>query len=250
MTAKNAGWRRARLLVPEGCGPGTKVKLSATQANYLTAVLRLGPGDEVHAFNGRGIERRCALVRDGRAWALADCARSEHHPTDALRQIHVGQGSAPRGRLDWAIEKMTESGAASFCALGSFGTARKDRIGGTVDRWLRIAAAASAQCGRFTMPSVSGPADLREWSAQLPDNCLRLLLSLGDAPRLSEVAKKTVSCGMTAMVVGRTAGLDQCEEQAAQEAGFIPVSLGKRVLRTETAGVVALTVLLAAAGEL
>lgn len=244
-------WRRPRLYAPSTLASGQDYPLAAGELSYLIKVLRLREGDEVYLFDGRGKEFCGRLQRSGRKWLCALGRAVDFPCADPLLQVHVGQGSATRGRGDWAVEKMTELGAASITALQSFGTARHDRIFDQRQRWQRLSAAAAAQCGRRTVPQIGACASLEQWCEKLPKQCLRLLLSLApDATKLSAAAAKIGSTDTVALVVGRTSGLDEQEEAACKNAGFQAVSMGARVLRVESAGAAALAVLFAAAGEM
>ena len=243
-------WQRPRLYTATAIRPQLKIPLSSSQANYLINVLRLGAGAQVFVFDGRGREHIAEIVGGSGRWRLLLGGLSPHQSADARLRIHVGHGLAARSRLDWAVEKMTEAGVFSLAALTSFGTARRDNCGQLATRWERIAAAAATQCGRFVVPTVMAPCALEAWAESLPSTAGRLLLTLNAAPLLSAVARPASSSGEVALVIGRRAGLDNDEEKALHRLGFTPASLGRRVLRVETVGVVALTVLLAAAAEL
>ena len=244
-------WRRPRLCASGRLAAGSDYRLAADEVSYLTKVLRLRDGDEVYLFDGRGRELRARLIRCRRGWMCRVGEPVDFPGADPLLQVHIGQGSAPRGRGDWAVEKMTELGAASITPLVSFGTSRRDPVPDQRQRWRRLTAAAAAQCGRRSLPQLGAPMGLEEWSAALPEKSLLLLLSLApDAARLSEIAADAADADSVALIVGRLSGLDEDEEAACIRAGFRPASMGKRVLRIETAGATALAILFAAAGEM
>ena len=244
-------WRRPRLHAGCAVTSGDDYPLAAGELAYLTKVLRLREGDEVYLFDGQGGEFRSRLRRLGRKWLCAVGAAVDFPGADPILQVHVGCGSAVRSRSDWAIEKMTELGAASITPLHSFGTSRKDRVPDQQQRWQRLAAASAAQCGRRILPQIGSVASLEKWIESLPEAGPRLLLSLAPAaPKLSSVAAQAASAGTAALIIGRTSGLDEQEERSCAAAGFLPVSMGRRVLRVESAGAVALAVLLAGAGEM
>ena len=244
-------WRRPRLHADAALAAGRDYRLTAGELSYLTKVLRLREGDEVYLFDGQGGEFRSHLRRCGRKWLCSVAEAVDFPGADPILQVHLGCGSAARGRSDWAVEKMTELGAASITPLGSFGTSRCDRIPDQRQRWRRLAAAAAAQCGRRILPQVESAASFEQWNETLPAGCARLLLSLAPgAPKLSAAAPAAVAAGSVGVVVGRTSGLDRQEEEACAGAGFQPVSMGVRVLRVESAGAIALAILFAAAGEI
>jgi 16S rRNA (uracil1498-N3)-methyltransferase len=225
------------------------LSLNPSQVHYLTNVLRLQPGSTVYACDGKGSEVICNLETKGKNAFLTLRGASEYAPADARCQVHVGQGKAPRNRLDWAVEKMTEAGAASITPLASFATKRVDRFQGESDRWRRITAAATAQCGRMTLPTICDASSLEQWQAWLPANCLLLQLAPAASQSLSTRMAKEDAPRPVAFLVGRTSGLDSKEEEASAKLGFEAVTLGARVLRTETVGTVATAIILAMSGE-
>ena len=244
------GWRRVRFLVqPQAIKPGEH-RLAEAQSHYLTAVLRLKPGAVVHPFDGQGYEA-VAVVKsvDSRRCVIDVIGPSEFEAADASLRVHVGQGMAARNRLDMAVEKLTESGASSITPIVDFGGAVVDKPSKLSDRWERICAAASAQCGRMTLPRVGEPTSVAEWDSRLPSDCLKLILSPTATVRMSQAARELRTDGEAAILVGRASGIDEKEEGRARDLGFLPVSLGERILRAETVGVIAMGVLLAAAGE-
>lgn len=248
-TGNAEGWRRVRLLVrPPEVEPGSH-RLTATQTHYLTTVLRLRDGETLYPFDGEGREA-VAKLREAasRRCSIEVSGPSGYAPADAALRVHVGQGMTARNRLDVAVEKLTEAGAASITPITGFGGPKSDRPA-AAGRWRRICESATAQCGRMTVPRIGEAAGVGEWSAQLPQGCLRLFLSPGAGTRLSEAAGGIGPGSEVAVLIGRASGTGADEDRHVEGLGFAKVGLGDRVLRAETVGVVAMGVLLAAAGE-
>ena len=244
------GWRRVRFLVrPKELELGEH-RLSGAQSHYLTSVLRLKPGMVVHPFDGTGNEAVATIcsASQGRC-VIKVTGKSEYAPADAKTRIHVGQGMTSRNRLDVAVEKLTEAGAASITAITSFGGARVDKEGSLGKRWSRITGSATAQCGRMRLPEIGEQGSLDNWNSWLPNDCLRLLLSPSATMKLSDASRSVSMDKEVALLIGRVSGLDEKEEKHAKDLGFMPVSIGDRILRVETVGVFAMGILLAAAGE-
>lgn len=246
-----AGWHRIRLVIAGAVlEAGSRLQLDKTQLHYLTSVLRQDNNAIIYVCDGQSREAKCHLHKTSKKQSeLEVVGPSEYAPADAERVIHIGQGAAPRSRLDWAVEKMTETGVQSITFLTDFGTQRRDEELAHTERWQRIAASATAQCGRMTLPQIPPPAGLAAWHAWLPETTLRLQLVPGSAQLLSAAVAQAPAAQPVALLVGRTSGLDAVEEAAATALGFDPVSLGERVLRTETVGIVAAAVVLAMSTE-
>lgn len=225
-------------------------RLADAQSHYLTAVLRLKPGDIVHPFDGQGNES-VAVIKStgGKGCVIEVTGASGFAAADAALRVHVGQGMSARNRLDLAVEKMTEAGVTSITAITDFGGRKKDKAGNVSERWRRISASATAQCGRMHLPGIGEPADLAHWDATLPGSCFKIVLSPVASRRLSQQAQGLGQDADVAVLIGRASGLDEKEESFAEKLGFVPAGLGDRILRAETVGVVAMSVLLAAVGE-
>ncbi len=228
------------------------ILLESAQVHYLTTVLRLNDGATVYAFDSNGTEYETKLVSSGkRSFALEIIGTSQYQGADAKREVHIGQGMTEKQRLDWAVEKMTETGVCSITPLISFGTKRIDHCSDTMTaRWFRIATAACTQCGRVRVPIVSSPLKVEQWLEQLPGGTAKFMLSIDTDELFSAHAARLPLDQPVAMIIGRASGFDSHEAIAAKKLGFVPVSLGERILRTETVGVVAMSVLLTTGNEL
>jgi 16S rRNA (uracil1498-N3)-methyltransferase len=212
-------------------------------------VLRLQPGAELTLFNGEGGQWRATVERMGRNDVQVRVGDFEDAGAEPAVAVHVAIGMPANERMDWFVEKATELGAASIQPLV---TARAivrlagERAARKREHWQAIVAAACEQCGRNRVPPVHEPAALGEWlEAVRPRDARKLVLSLADdAPRLQPGA----GAGSEWVVLsGPEGGLEPREEQAAREAGFAPASLGRRVLRAETAPLAVLALLALAA---
>ncbi len=253
-----------RLLVADAVADA-QVDVAADRAHYLLDVLRLRAGDPVEVFDGRGARLRAHIVAaDRRGARLAIGARLPGPPASPLRLTLV-QGIAQGDKMDLVIEKACELGADRIVPVFTErGTVRLDaaRAARRHAHWQRIAEAACMQCGRDALPVVDAPLALAAWlgtTTAAPATSVaattqaggtdtrRLLLSPGASLRLTAAgvdANRPVE-----ILVGPESGLSSAEEARAAEAGFEPVRLGARILRTESAGLAALAALQAVAGD-
>ncbi len=229
-------------------GAGAELELPEAARRHLR-VLRLRPGAELRLFDGQGGEWRARLLAQGRARLL------EHLPVEreSPLAVELAQALARGERMDWALQKAVELGVA---ALAPVATARcglrleGERAARRLRHWRAVVAAACEQCGRNRLPPVAPPRPLAAWLAELggpgPGE-LRLALSPGAGAALGELPRPT---GPVRLLVGPEGGLAPEELAAARAAGFRPLALGPRVLRTETAGPAALAALQALWGDL
>src|SRR5699024_9020653 len=154
-------------------------------------------------------------------------------------------------RMDYAIQKAVELGVAAITPLYTeHGDVRLkgEREARKLARWQAVAASACEQCGRATLPPVHPPLALGDWLA-LRNEQLRLVLHPG-TPGTPGALERKDSLATAALLIGPEGGLSAAEVEGAQAAGFVALTLGPRILRTETAPVVALALLQDRFGDL
>ncbi|TLF53789.1 16S rRNA (uracil(1498)-N(3))-methyltransferase [Halomonas urmiana] len=227
---------------------GGDVVLPEGPARHVARVLRLAEGAELRLFDGAGLEARAVIVEATRKRVLARIEAVEPGHRESPLAVHLGQAISKGDRMDYAIQKAVELGVATITPLYTeHGDVRLkgERAAKKLAHWQSVAASACEQCGRATLPPVHAPMGLVDWLAAR-DEALRLVLHPGTAGALAE-AEAPASA---AVLIGPEGGLAEAEVEAARSAGFDPLSLGPRVLRTETAPVVALSLLQARFGDL
>ena len=225
---------------------GQSLALPAGAARHVQ-VLRLQPGAAITLFNGEGGEFRAVVEQIGRSDVQVRIESHDPVEREARRAIHLALGVPANERMDWLVEKATELGAASIQALIAERTVvrlKGERAERKQAHWQAIAVAACEQCGRNRVPPVHMPMELAAWLRALqppsdPQLSERWLLSLAvDA----QVSPRFGAAGTPLMLLsGPEGGLSPAEETAARNAGFRPITLGPRVLRAETAPLVALS---------
>ena len=238
----------ARFFCPMPLHTGDAVSLPPPAARHVQ-VLRLQPGDAITLFNGEGGEYAATVTRMGRS--DVDVSIGVHTPLEreAPCVVHVLAGIIANERMDWLVEKATELGAASLTPITAERSVLKlkaERAEKKGAHWQAVAVAASEQCGRNRVTRIDSACSLADWLARYPvtvQTGLRLVLSLS----VGSQALKTVVQAHThiTLLSGPEGGLTPAEEAQALAAGFLPVSLGPRVLRAETAPLAVLAVLAA-----
>lgn len=236
--------RMPRFHCPQPLAGGEVLLLPAGAARHAQ-VLRLQPGTGITLFNGEGGEFEAVVERMGRSDVSVRVAAHDPVEREATREIHLAVAMPANERMDWLVEKATELGAASIqpllterCVLRPAG----ERAQKKQAHWQAIAIAACEQCGRNRVPPVREVADLRAWLATGARIGEPMVMSLRPHGRpLREALRPGVA---VLFLTGPEGGLTDAEEDAALAAGFAPVTLGPRVLRAETAALVALAALL------
>ncbi len=213
-------------------------------SRHALRALRLRQGDRLVLFNGRGGEYGAQLVvaREPEAEVLV----TGFEPRDAELPwpVTVAQGLSSGDRMDWTVEKSVELGAAAIAPIEtarSVTRLRDERAAARIAHWASIAVAASEQCGRNRIATVEPVMRLDAWLAALPEASMRIVLAPGGAAIAGFRAPPRGRRVM--LLVGPEGGFAPEELRAAEHAGFLPMSLGARILRTETAGPAALAML-------
>ena len=218
---------------------GDRVAFDADETRHLVRVLRLGPGDVVTAADGRGRawEVRIVTLGDTATGAIVGAVSPAAESPVAISLV---QGVPKGDRMETIVRATTELGVARILpALTERTVVRLDaaRWRDRARRWQRVAREATKQCGRAVVPAVEAPKTLAEWIASDEPADLRLCLWEVEGEPLRRVLERLGDRARSAtVIVGPEGGLTRDEVARAGAAGYVPVTLGGRILRTETAG--------------
>ncbi|WP_299311955.1 16S rRNA (uracil(1498)-N(3))-methyltransferase [uncultured Halomonas sp.] len=229
---------------------GGDVVLPEGPARHVARVLRLGEGALLRLFDGAGHEAEAVLVEASRKRVVARIEAVEAGGGESPLAVHLGQTISKGDRMDYAIQKAVELGAAAITPLYTeHGDVRLkgEREAKKLAHWQAVAASACEQCGRAVVPPVHPPLALADWLAER-DETLRLVLH--PATGAEDALQRKTAPASVALLIGPEGGLAEGEVEAARAAGFAPLTLGPRILRTETAPVVALSLLQYRFGDL
>jgi 16S rRNA (uracil1498-N3)-methyltransferase len=218
-------------------------------AHHAVHVLRLREGAEVTLFNGRGGEYTGRIAAIKRLRVSVEVLAHRALERESPLAVTLVQGVSSSEKMDFTVQKATELGVAALqpvIASRSTGRIAGERAAQKRAHWQRVAIAACEQCGRNRVPQVLPPVPLAEY-CRTAGPAGGLLLSPEAQLGLREAAARLK--GTVALAAGPEAGFSAAEEALLQEAGFVPVRLGPRVLRTETAALAALAALNALAGD-
>lgn len=225
------------------------VELTGTASHYLARVLRVSSGDPVTLFNGDGmdytgeilqVQRHCVTVRLGES-RLAD--------NESSLKITLVQAISRGERMDYTLQKATELGV--FC-IQPISCRRVEvrldekRQAKRLTHWQGVVISACEQSGRAVVPEVLPPCSLDQWLS-VADQFPRLVLDPGAMKKLSAFP---IEAECVSVLVGPEGGFTKRELDDVQASGVASVSIGPRILRTETAGPAAMSLLQAAAGDL
>jgi len=231
---------------------GGECTLGAPQSHHLSGVLRLKACDALVLFDGAGGEYPATILRLGKRGVTVAVQERRIVSRESPLAVTLAQAVASGERMDYTIQKAVELGVAAIQPLAASRSVVRlsgERADRRVSHWRAVAIAACEQCGRNHLPPIAAVAPLERWLAQWParnEGSRRLLLTPHTDARLRELERPTHP---VVLLAGPEGGFTPDEESAARRGGFIPVSLGPRVLRTETAAVAALAAMQALWGD-
>ena len=232
-----------RFYCPQPLVNGSTIELPEAVAHHLH-VVRLQPGAALTLFNGDGGQYRATLVETGKRRATAVIDGHEAHEAEAPYAVTLAQGLPEGSKMDWIIEKAVELGVAAIQPLAAARSVVRlsgERLDKRQAHWHGVIVAASEQCGRNRLAQLLPMADVQPWLAASAGTT-RILLSPRATGSLAGWARANAPQAVT-LLIGPEGGLTPREEDAAVAAGALSLSMGPRVLRTETAGLAALAVL-------
>ncbi len=230
-----------------------RLTLRGQEARHLSKVLRLGPGEEVLAFDNSGLEYRARVEQVNQDEVVCVILAQYESGREPGLDVLLLQGLPKVDKMELIIQKTTELGVRSIIPLRTTravvqleGKKAQDRV----DRWQKIAAEAAKQCGRPKVPEIGQVADLAVAIRALPPGTMVLAAYEAEETQGLAEALKSWPGGPIALVIGPEGGFDSREVAFLTEQGALSVSLGPRILRTETAGMAALTMVLYHLGDL
>ena len=241
--------RSPRLYLAADLESGVTVVLPEDRLHYLTRVLRLEPDGELVVFNGQGGYYPAQLIRDNRSHYQLQLGIRQEEERESPLIVHLALGLSRGERMDFALQKATELGVASFYPLiteRSVVNIQGDRLERRMAHWQGIVSGACEQCGRNRLPLLHPLQTLARF-LDTPAPGIGLLLDPREGTALKDL---TPSAEPITLLVGPEGGLAPQERDSARCAGFRGLRLGPRVLRTETAPLAALAALQALWGDM
>lgn len=234
---------------------GQEFRLPPETGRQVARVLRLRTGDEVVLFDGTGPEWPSTVAFINKDVVAVNVGEARHPGTEPALQITVCQALVPADRMEFVIQKVTELGAARLLPVITERVQPKDArpTERRLERWTRIATEAAEQSGRTRVPEILPDMSLEAClSSMASEGPLVLLWEEEHGNSLRTAVRESLSkaSGHISVLIGPVGGLSVAEVEAAKQAGAIIAGAGPRILRAETAPVVALSILMYEASEL
>ena len=239
-----------RLYVDAELSPQARLVLPEDTAHHAARVLRLHEGEIVVLFDGRGGEYEAHLAMPGRGRVVAEIGARRDVERESPLAVTLVQAVSSGDKMDFIIQKAVELGVAAIQPVLSAKSVVRlsvEREAKKLAHWKRVAIAACEQCGRNRLPEVREAMTVETYCRTPGPASLRLLLSPEGNSGFRNM-QGGIAHAVT-LAVGPEAGFSAGEEQLLARAGFVPVRLGQRILRTETAALAALAALNALAGD-
>lgn len=236
-----------RVYLPQPLHAGDTLDLPDEAVRHLVQVLRMGNGERLTVFNGEGGEYTAELTEVARRSARLRIDSHDPVSREAPLSVTIAQCVSKGDRMDYALQKATELGAAAFVPLLSTrGVVKLDgeRWEKKVEHWSGVVIGAAEQSGRTRVPTVAAPERFDSYIATERSG-LKLILAPGGDTRLADLKLDQPITALT----GPEGGFDEAELNLADRHGWLRLGLGPRILRTETAPVALLAALLTRAGD-
>jgi len=236
----------ARFYVPQPRIEDGMLKVEGDEVKHIRKVLRLKAGDEVSVFDGLGNEFEGDIVEEGLSSVVVRVKSVHSSKSDSPLEVTLAQSLLKGEKMDYLIQKATELGIEKiipFLSSRSVPLLEKSKRLKRHQRWERIAIEASKQCGRGVVPAIESLQDYSEMLKKASPNVFRLILWEREGTRLKELLEGSSERKRIFFVIGPEGGFSEGEVNEAKRVGFIPVTLGRRILRAETASLCFLSIL-------
>lgn len=233
-----------RFYIDEMMNVGGKAYIKGPEARHIKDVLRLRSGDKVVLFDGSGFEftgEITAIAKDLISVAIMEAREVE---TESPIEIILGQGIPKSDKMDLIVQKSTELGVSKIVPIYTERVVPKSFSPNKLERWRRIAIEACKQSGRVKVPVISEPVKIDEFIRSAEPSCLKLIPWEGEKETsLKKILPASLEYNKVSLIIGPEGGLTELEIELAKRSGFLPVSLGKRILRTETVSLSLLSII-------
>jgi 16S rRNA (uracil1498-N3)-methyltransferase len=241
-----------RVRIPPGMQVGEQLTLPTSEAHYVAHVLRLQSGDDVQAFDGAGQAFQLRLLTVSLAGVEGQLLTTLPSWEETARPVILGQGLPKGAKMDVIVEKCSELGLTTLVPLHTERTVVQvaGREAGKLARWRRVAEAAARQCRRQVFLDLKTPVSLEDFCTTYRTAPVKIVCWEEEQTQgLRQVLHPLAGQSPVVVLIGPEGGLTAQEVAVARSYGFLPVSLGPRLLRTETAAIAVTSIIRYSLGE-
>lgn len=237
---------------------GDQITIVGSDAHHIADVLRLSPGERIIMCDGEGFEYEGEILSSKRSAVTASVLSMKKSTSEPPVRVILAQGIPKKvENLELVIQKATELGVSRLVPLISERTVarlKEDKLDARLSRWNRIALEAAKQSQRAIVPVIDKPMNITEFLDTIPRDALCIIPWEKEKDtgikEFLQLELENQFPRTTAVLIGPEGGFSEEEVDVARRAGAVPVSLGPRILRTETAGITALSLILYELGDL
>ncbi len=234
--------RLNRIYLPQALNPGERLPLEKDQLKHILTVLKMQDGEPLTVFNGLGqrfAARLCLIDKKNAEVELQDMILSTN---ESPLNLHLYQGISRGDKMELSIQKSVELGVQQITPLFSERCGVKlaaDRLDKKMQHWQQVIISACQQCERDTLPKLNSPIHLKELIATAPSQEFFLLLDPHQGQSIKQLDKRE----QFSLLIGPEGGFSEDEVFALQQLPHAGITLGPRILRTETAGLTVISLL-------
>ena len=230
-----------------------EMSITGVDAKHIGKVLRMQPGDKLQIVSDDGVSALAEVTAISETTVTVRCLEVLAESHEPAVKITLAQGLAKGEKMDFIIQKAVELGAYSIVPVAmEHSVVRLDgaKAAKKVERWQKIAEAAAKQSKRDIIPQVQELQSVSEMLAN--NNCKTKIIAYECEDRMSlkTALREAGQMENLLLIIGPEGGISEAELAKAREAGAVPVSLGRRILRAETAGLVAMSAIFYETGDL
>ena len=238
-----------RLLLPD-IDASAEIRIGGEKAHYLSTVLRFREGEELILFDGRGASYRARITRMTKREVRAEILGIAQADAESPLDICLIQGLLKGDKMDFVVQKTTELGVKEIIPAVTGRSQSRDTR--KVPRWRKIAEEASQQCGRTTVPHVHDTLLFEEIFSPsgVRARCHGLLFWEEEGTGFHKALQGLKALGPLSIAIGPEGGFTREEATRGESAGLLVTSLGKRILRAETAAIATAAILQFSLGDL
>lgn len=234
---------KTRIYHPHDLHIDSEVQLGSQASIHISKVLRMKTGQQILLFNGDGSEYIAEIINPDRRRTRVKILKKSPVNRESSLSVHLGQAISKGEKMDFTIQKAVELGVNSITPLitnRSNVQLKADRMEKRLHHWQGVITSACEQCGRNQIPTLHAPIELDDWLLQTPADALKLTLHPDARQSLRDIHHQDEA---VYLLIGPEGGLDREELTLSGKNGFKQISLGPRVLRTESAALTIVSII-------
>ncbi|MCD8391303.1 MAG: 16S rRNA (uracil(1498)-N(3))-methyltransferase [Firmicutes bacterium] len=239
-----------RFFVPKENITDDKIIITSGDVAHITRVLRMGAGDKILVCDGKGFEYDAEIVETGKKEIIFRVLEKTESKNEPNISVTLYQGVPKGGKMEYIIQKTTELGITSIVPVEMARCVSKIKGGDKIERWNKISAEAAKQSQRGIVPRVCEPMSFREAAERMKkDDLFFAPYECEETGGLKNTLLSKKDVKTVSFMIGPEGGFDLSEIEALKAAGIPTVTLGRRILRTETAGEAVLAMIMYEIGD-